>query len=56
MMSSPSLTNGAQDLYENLLCIGDAAFPGLSNQDELNWVGGEGEIHLLYIVALQIEC
>jgi len=31
MMSSPSPTNGAQDLHENLLLIGDAAFPGLSN-------------------------
>jgi len=30
-MSSPSPTNGAQDLHENLLLIGDAAFPGLSN-------------------------
>jgi len=30
-------TNGAQDLHENLLSIGDAAFPGLSNQNELNW-------------------
>ena len=28
MMSSPSPTNGAQVLHENLLCIGDAAFPG----------------------------
>jgi len=37
MMSSPSPTNGAQDLHENLLSIGDAAFPGLSNQNELNW-------------------
>jgi len=36
MMSSPSPTNGAQDLHENFLCIGDAAFPGLSNQNELN--------------------
>jgi len=35
MMSSPS-PNGAQDLHENLLLIGDAAFPGLSNQNELN--------------------
>jgi len=39
MMSSPSLTiymyNEAQDLHENLLCIGDAAFPALSNQNEL---------------------
>jgi len=25
MMSSPSPTNGAQDLHENLLCIGDAS-------------------------------
>ena len=35
MMSSPSPTgtNGAQDLHENLLCIGDA---GLSYQNELN--------------------
>ena len=32
MMSSPPPTNGAQDLQENFLCIGDAAFPGLSNQ------------------------
>ena len=30
-------TNGAQDLHENLLSIGAAAFPGLSNQNELNW-------------------
>jgi len=37
IMSSPSPTNGAQDLHENLLLIGDAAFPGLSNQNELNW-------------------
>ena len=37
MMSSPSPTNGAQDLHENLLSIGAAAFPGLSNQNELNW-------------------
>ena len=37
MMSSSSPTNGAQDLHENLLSIGDAAFPGLSNQNELNW-------------------
>ena len=37
MMSSPSPINGAQDLHENLLLIGDAAFPGLSNQNELNW-------------------
>ena len=29
-------TNGSQDLHENLLRIGDAAFPGLSNQNELN--------------------
>jgi len=29
-------TNRAQDLHENLLLIGDAAFPGLSNQNELN--------------------
>jgi len=29
MMSSQSPTNGAQDLHENLLSIGDAAFPGL---------------------------
>jgi len=36
MMSSPSPTNEAQDLHENLLSIGDAAFPGLSNQNELN--------------------
>jgi len=36
MMSSPSPTNGALDLHENLLLIGDAAFPGLSNQNELN--------------------
>jgi len=28
MMSSPSPTNGAQDLHENLLCIGNAAFLG----------------------------
>jgi len=35
MMSSPPLTNGAQDLHENFLCIGDAAFPELSNQ--MNW-------------------
>ena len=35
MMSSPSPNNGAQDLHENLLCSGDAAFPGLSNQNEL---------------------
>ena len=34
--SSPPPTNGAQDLHENLLSIGDAAFPGLSNQNELN--------------------
>jgi len=27
-MSSPSPTNGAQDLHENLLFIGDAAFRG----------------------------
>jgi len=25
-----------QDLHENLLCIGDAAFPGILNQNELN--------------------
>ena len=37
MISSPSPTNGAQDLHENLLYIGDAAFPGLSNQNELSW-------------------
>jgi len=36
MMSSPSPTNGAQDLDENLPYIADAAFPGLSNQNELN--------------------
>jgi len=36
MMSSPSPTNGAQDMHENLLCIGDAAFPGLSDQNDLN--------------------
>jgi len=36
MMSSPPPTNGAEDLHENLLCVGDAAFPGLSNQNELN--------------------
>jgi len=36
MMSPPSPTNGAQDLHENLLCIGGVAFPGLSNQNELN--------------------
>jgi len=34
VMSSPSPTNGAQDLHENLLSIGDAAFPGLSNQNK----------------------
>jgi len=28
MMPSPSPTNGTQDLHENLLCIGDAAFLG----------------------------
>jgi len=33
MVSSPSHTNGVQDLHENLLCTGDA---GLSNQNELN--------------------
>jgi len=38
VQSSPSPTNGAQDLHENLLCLGDAAFPGLSNQNELNWL------------------
>ena len=32
MMSSPSPTNGAQDLHENLLLIGDAAFPGSSTE------------------------
>ena len=36
MMLSPPPTNGGQDLYENLLCIGDAVFPRLSNQNELN--------------------
>ena len=35
MMSSPSPTNGAQDLHEDLLSVGDAAFPRLSNQTEL---------------------
>jgi len=35
-LASHILTNGAQDLHENLLPIGDAAFPGLSNQNELN--------------------
>jgi len=30
MMSSPSPTNWAQDLHENLICIRDTAFPGLS--------------------------
>jgi len=34
LISSPSPTNGAQDLHENLLAIGDAAFPGLSNQNK----------------------
>jgi len=34
VMSSPSPTNGAQDLHENLLCVGDAAF--LDGQTELN--------------------
>jgi len=29
-----------QDLHENLLCIEDAAFPGISNQNELNWIKG----------------
>ena len=29
-----------QDLHENLLCIEDAAFPGISNQNELNWMRG----------------
>ena len=37
MMSSPSPTNETDDLHENLLCIGDAALPGLSNQNELNY-------------------
>jgi len=36
MMSSLSPINGAQDLHEYLVCIGVAAFPGLSNQNELN--------------------
>jgi len=41
MMSSLCPRNRAQDLHENLLhenllCIGDVAFPGLSNQNELN--------------------
>ena len=39
MMSSPPPNNGAQDLDENLLCIGDAAFSGLSNQIEQNYLG-----------------
>ena len=36
MMLSPRPTNGGQDLQENLLCIGDALIPRLSNQNELN--------------------
>ena len=35
MMSSPSPISGAQDLHENLLCIGDAAF--LNYQIKTNW-------------------
>jgi len=35
MMSSPCPTNGAQDLHENLLSVGNA---GLSNENELNIV------------------
>ena len=35
MMSSPSPTNGAQDLHENLLSIGDTAFLGY--QIKMNW-------------------
>lgn len=31
-MSSPAHINGAEDMHENLYCIGDAEFPGLSNQ------------------------
>ena len=34
--SDDIITNPAQDLHENLLCIGDATFPGLSNQ--LNYI------------------
>jgi len=30
------ITKPTQDLHENLLCIGDATFPGLSNQNEVN--------------------
>ena len=36
VITIPHYTNGAQDPHENLLCIGDATFPGLSNQNELN--------------------
>ena len=35
MMSLPSPTNGAQDLHENLLSIGDTAFLGY--QIKMNW-------------------
>jgi len=31
-MSSPPHINGAEDMHENLHCIGDAALPGLSKQ------------------------
>ena len=44
MMSSLSPTNGAQDLHENLLCIGDEA--GLSNQNEVN---GTEQLHTLLL-------
>jgi len=36
VFSDDVITIPAQDLHENLLCIRDAAFPGLSNQIELN--------------------
>ena len=51
MMSSPSPTNGAQDLHENLLSIGDAAFPGLSNQTELNLMQASPN----YLICMQIN-
>jgi len=52
--------NGAQDLHENLLSIGDAAFPGLSNQNELNWTEHERNAIMqhqpvLHLVRLPVE-
>jgi len=54
MMSSPSPINGAQDLHEHFQCTGDAAFSGLSNQNELRQVGQTIQCTLLHLRMLCI--